>query len=152
MQDPLHVQLSPVVPVIDDQDSVSIYVNKEHQLIPGGDPLRWVLGQSIKGRRLHNVALPHDRSGGGDLRLPIPQERRRNARVRGMGTAEGNEQTDPILIGANLHIIIGEPMSLVTDQRPGRNKALQLGYWLVLQKRPISERNAASDIMVGNAV
>ena len=80
-------------------------------LIPRDDPLvqiQRVLGQSIKGRRLHNVALPHDNSGGGDLRLPIPQERRRNARVRRMGTAEGNEETDPILIGnAATDIMVG---------------------------------------------
>ena len=133
---PRHVQVSPVVPVIDNQGSVTINCSREHQLILGDDPLvqvRRVLRQSIKGRQLHNVAFPRDNSGGGDLRLPLPQEPRRDARVRRTGTAEGNAQTDPVLIRANLQLLIGNALPPVADQRPCRNSPLQIAYWFEFQ-------------------
>ena len=47
----------------------------------------------------------------------------------GKGTAEGNIQTDPVLVGANLELIIGGPLLLVADQRPLRNKQLLGACW-----------------------
>ena len=60
MQDPWHAQLWPVVPVVDDQDAIGVDVAREHQIIPGDDPLvqiNQVFGQGIKGRHLHDEAL-----------------------------------------------------------------------------------------------
>lgn len=90
VQDPRHVQLRPVVPVVDDQDALSVDVSRELRLIPGDDPLvqvKRVFGQSVKGRRLRDKSLPFDRSGGRDLRLRLLEERKRDAGVRELHAA-----------------------------------------------------------------
>ena len=69
----------------------------EHQFLLGDDPvvhIKRVFGQSIKERHLHDKALPFDRSGGRDLRLPLLEERRLDAGVIGMRAAESNKHTD----------------------------------------------------------
>ena len=39
VQDPWHVQLCPVVPVVYDQDAIGVDVIREHQFLIGDDPL-----------------------------------------------------------------------------------------------------------------
>ena len=52
VQDPWHIQLCPVVPVVYDQYAIGVDVSWEHQFLIGDDPLvqvKRVFGKSIKG-------------------------------------------------------------------------------------------------------